>query len=352
MGAPGRVALLSLEPWDGVWRRNQHLAHQLVTQRLVGSLVFVEPPVKLRHKAPQQPELELRTVTPHLVLPRQRGGSALLRAELRGFTRRVDVLWVNDPVSGAACLRPGVRAVYDVTDDWRSADIPDSERAQLVTAEDVLAKRAQTVVCSQVLAERWSERYGIRPPVVQNAADTAAYRDAEPEQLPGLGPHVVYVGTLHRERLDVRLLVELAQSSAVGQVDLVGPDCLDEVSRETLLAAGVVLHGPVDHTRVPAIMAGADVLLCPHRVDAFTMSLDAIKAFEYLATDRSVVATPSSGFQDLSAPGLQVVPARDYVAAVVHALRSPARWPGRPTDGGWPARARRFAELLTGAHVE
>src|SRR4051812_30685158 len=41
---PPRVALLSLEPWDEVWRRNQHLASQLVAQDLASHLVFVEPP--------------------------------------------------------------------------------------------------------------------------------------------------------------------------------------------------------------------------------------------------------------------------------------------------------------------
>src|SRR4051794_13181470 len=36
-----RVVLLSLDPWDEVWRRNQHLAVRLVRLGLVESLVFV-----------------------------------------------------------------------------------------------------------------------------------------------------------------------------------------------------------------------------------------------------------------------------------------------------------------------
>lgn len=57
---------------------------------------------------------------------------------------------------------------------------------------------------------------------------------------------------------------------------------------------------------VPSWLVAFDVLICPHVVTDFTLSLDAIKAYEYLATARPVVATPTSGFQELNAPGLYV----------------------------------------------
>ena len=41
---PLRVALFSLEPWDEVWRRNQHLASRIAGTVDVESVVFVTPP--------------------------------------------------------------------------------------------------------------------------------------------------------------------------------------------------------------------------------------------------------------------------------------------------------------------
>lgn len=346
------LGVISLEPWDGVWRRNQHLVAQLMAQGSVAEVRFVSPATKLKHVARAWPLPGVEVLTPHLLLPRRRGGTALLTAEVRRWTASCEVLWINNARLGLEVLRSGQPAVYDVTDDWRSAELAVADRAALVRAEDGLAERATTVVCSQVLADRWVDRYGVRPTVVQNGVDLAAHELATPCVLPGPGPHVLYVGTLHRERLDIPLVAALASIPGVGQIDLVGPDCLDEASRLALLGTGrVVLHGPVGHHAVPGIMAGADVLLCPHVVDDFTMSLDAIKSFEYLATTRPIVATPTSGFQLLTnAPGLQVVSAADFPSAVALALAaSPGGWKGRAAGAGWAGRARQFALALEGA---
>lgn len=352
VGRIERLGVVSLEPWDDVWRRNQHLVNELVGQGLVGQVRFVAPAAKLRHVAAAKPIPRVQVRTPHLVMPTRYGGRRLVAAEVAQLMRGMDLLWINDATVGVQCLRPGQPAVYDVTDDWREAKLSTGDRSALIDAEAVLATRASTVVCSQVLADRWLSRYGVSPVVVQNGVDLEAHRLAKPVTLPGRGPHAVYVGTLHRERLDIRLLVELAGAPQLGQVDLVGPDCLDDESRRLLLATGkVVLHGPVGYNAVPGVMAGADVLLCPHLVNDFTLSLDAIKSFEYLATDRPVVATPSSGFQLLAGtPGLAVVSGSEFVDAVVHAVEQPGeRWSGRADEAGWPARARQFVAALDAA---
>src|SRR4051812_25183185 len=150
----GRVGVISLEPWDETWRRNQHLASRLVGRNLASEVLFVCPPTKLRHRASFSPQGSISVVTPHLVLPRRIGGLDLLALELRPRLRRVDTLWLNDAPLGIRCLGNRVPTVYDVTDDWRSADLSQSDRAALVAAEDRLAERVSTVVCSEVLRNR------------------------------------------------------------------------------------------------------------------------------------------------------------------------------------------------------
>ena len=76
---------------------------------------------------------------------------------------------------------------------------------------------ATTVVCSQVLAERWRARYGVALRLVQNGVDLAGHEAATPRKSAGGGPHMVYVGTLHAERLDVALLLRLARAMPGGQ---------------------------------------------------------------------------------------------------------------------------------------
>lgn len=341
------VGCISLEPWDDVWRRNQHFAWQLVEQGLVSWLVFVEPPRLGERPRRWSPRPGIQVVRPLLPAPKRLGGLQLAGALLRQTAlRHVDVLWINDATLGRHCLRSGVRAVYDVTDDWRTFDNPPYIRQRIVAAEDELARRARTIVCSQVLAQRWEERYGARPPVVQNAVDLEAFTNVVPRLLDGQGPHLGYVGTLHSQRLDVDLVLRLARELG-GTVHLVGPDSLDEAIRQRLVAEpGVRLHGPVPACEVPGWMTAMDVLVCPHLVNDFTLSLDAIKAHEYAAAGRPVVATPTSGFQLLDDPGITVVPPETFEAAAGAAVGGPGPVE-QPT--GWPERAHEFARHLLGA---
>ena len=337
------VACISLEPWDDVWRRNQHLAWQLVEQELVARLVFVEPPTLGKGWQRHSPRPGLDVVRPPLLGPKRLGGlrftGALLR---RTVLRDIDVLWVNDPTLGVHCLTPDRPASYDVTDDWRTFNDLQRIRRRIIKAEDRLARRASTIVCSQVLSERWSNRYRVASTVVQNAVDVEAFARSVPRELEGPGPHLGYIGTLHAFRLDVDLLLATVQTVG-GTLHLVGPDSLDDTSRRRLLRDGRIrLHGPVPAGDVPSWMRAMDVLLCPHLVNDFTLSLDAIKAHEYAAAGRPVVATPTSGFQLTGGPG--VVPASDFVAAVRAALK--ADQPAPQAVASWADRAPAFAGLL------
>jgi hypothetical protein len=89
------------------------------------------------------------------------------------------------------------------------------------------------------------------------------------------------------------------------------------------------------------------VHICPHLVDEFTLSLYANKVHEYLATDRPVVATPSCGFQDLTAAGLTVADRQSFTEAVHSAIGTgPFQ---RPVQASWDDRAAAFGEILNAA---
>jgi glycosyltransferase involved in cell wall biosynthesis len=181
--------------------------------------------------------------------------------------------------------------------------------------------------------------------VVKNAVDVASIRRARPLNLGGNGPHVGYVGTLHDERLDVAQVLKTAEELPIGRVHLVGPDSLSAVSRDRLLSnPRITLHGSVPASEVPSWLTAFDVLISPHVVSQFTLSLDAIKAYEYLATDRPVVATPTSGFQNLAVPGL-FVKTDDFADAVRLAAERRESFQRDVPD--WDDRAVQFAAALT-----
>jgi glycosyltransferase involved in cell wall biosynthesis len=367
------VVIASLEPWDEVWRRNQHLVAGLLRTDPRVRVLFVEPaPDPLHAVLSGRRPRRGRGLRPGPTLPGMSGDRMWLLEPTKWLPRRVDahvdsrvaervvaaathiglhdpVLWINDPAGATLLERTGWPALYDITDDWLAARRSEAEHARLVQHETyLLANCREVVVCSPHLAETKSARVPVT--LVQNAVDTEAYRvqHARPGDLPA-GPAAVYVGTVHRDRMDVDLCVATARASAgVGRLVLVGPDLLGREDRQRLTEAGVLLTGPRPFTEVPAYLQHARVLVVPHVVDDFTDSLDPIKVYEYRAARRPVVSTPVAGFREQAGRNAVTVASGEaFAAAVREALASEAE-PAVPIDGvpTWSDRVAQVRNVL------
>jgi Glycosyl transferases group 1 len=102
---------------------------------------------------------------------------------------------------------------------------------------------------------------------------------------------------------------------------------------------------------VPAYLQHADLVIVPHRLTPFTRSLDPIKAYESLAIQTPVVATPVAGFVEL-ADCVDVVPPGAFVSACQSALARPHRNPQRDGIPTWDDRAEAFEQVLVNAAHE
>ncbi|SOC57805.1 glycosyltransferase [Ornithinimicrobium cerasi] len=366
------LVVISLEVWDEVWRRNQHLVSGLLRTGRVDRVLFVEPAVDVVHdlRYRRRPEPGgLREVTldgtsgrlwalrPRKVLPRRidpRGDRRRARGVVttaRRLNLQDPVLWVNDP-GGVEVLRAsGWPALYDITDDWLLADRRDVELRRARRQEATLLRDCrEVVVCSPALARSRSATREVV--LIPNAADLAAYesRAPRPADLPA-GPVALYVGTAHRDRVDVDLLVrtsEAVRTDRAGSVVLVGPAPLPPTDLAALSRAGVLVLGPRPSIDVPAYLQHADVLMVPHVQTGFTSSLDPIKAYEYRAARRPVVATRVPGFEATSDPLVRTVETSIFAPAVITALRSQVPWtPGLPVDiPTWDERVLEMSYVL------
>ncbi|PJI94105.1 glycosyltransferase [Luteimicrobium subarcticum] len=368
---PRALVVTSLEAWDDVWRRNQHLVARLLRHDPELTVLFVEPAVDATHEMRRERRIRrgaglrngpmlkgvagsrLWLYQPTKLLPRRvdpgydaRRARAILRAAEAVGARR-PVIWINDP-STAALLDAGLPTLYDITDDWTAASRSKNELTKTIAYEETLLERAaEVVVCSPHLASLKGRTRAVH--LVTNGVDLAAYEadQPRPRDLPP-GPVALYVGTLHEDRLDVELVCRTArQIGGSGSLVLLGPDALEESSRSALVDAGVVLLGRRPHLAVPAYLQQADVLVVPHVVDAFTESLDPIKLYEYLAAGRHVVATPVAGFRDLDPDRATIADRARFADAVLAALEQDA--PRLvPPDGlaTWDRQSRLMAEVV------
>jgi teichuronic acid biosynthesis glycosyltransferase TuaH len=247
------------------------------------------------------------------------------------------LLWVNDPSGARVLAATGWPALYDVTDDWLAAVRTPAETRRLRNDEALLLRDChEVVVCSTYLART----KGANRPVtlVPNAVDLVPYQGpvARPADLPS-SPVAVYVGTVHTDRIDVDLCVDVARALGPGRLVLVGPAPLPRAEVERLVGSGVVLLGAKDRHDVPAYLRHADVLLVPHVVTPFTESLDPIKLYEYRAAGRPVISTPVAGFRETDDPLVTVVGRADYAAAVRDAVATAVTVPTVDAAHGGPS---------------
>jgi glycosyltransferase involved in cell wall biosynthesis len=373
------VIVISLEAWDTVWRRNQHLVSGLLRDDPSLRVLFVEPPADPVHAARRRnrprrgaglragPSLEgvdpgrLHLYQGTKALPRRVDPHAdqwladqvVVAADRLGFDD--PLLWLNDPAGAALLERTGWRALYDVTDDWLHAGHTGREHERLVVNEARLLRDADyVVVCSPALLASKSQARGGRPVrLVPNAVDIDAYQDPgpRPADLPD-GPVALYVGTVHRDRVDLELCARTARSLAGrAHAVLVGPAPLSASDRRRLENAGVLLLGARDARDIPAYLTHADVLLVPHVVTPFTDSLDPIKLYEYRAANRPVVSTRVAGFRDTDDPRVILTDPEDFPETVLEVVRTAPptgqlRKNATPETPSWAVRTLMMRSVL------
>jgi glycosyltransferase involved in cell wall biosynthesis len=370
------VVVISLEAWDSVWRRNQHLISRLLKGDETMRVLFVEPPADPLHelRSGRRPALgrrvrERRDVQPRLwtLLPLKAHPRRIERGADRRFARSVmraarrlgmtePVLWVNDPAAAEVSRATRWPTLYDITDDWAVADRPERTQQRVIAGEQyLLHNAAQVVACSAELVRRKTpDRPAELPPIalIPNGVDVELYRrpTERPADLPA-GKVAMYVGTLHADRLDVPLCVQTAQAlDETATVVFVGPNALGESDTRALRDAGVVLLGARPHEQVPAYLQHADVLLVPHLVNAFTDSLDPLKLYEYQAVGRPVVSTAVAGFRDSDGTQITAAGTSTFVGAVADALmpRTPAAPAVEVLGIDWITRTSAMAAALSG----
>lgn len=366
------LLVISLEAWDDVWRRNQHLVSRLLAADPSLRVLFVEPPADPLHDVVSRrrpargfaptpaPGFEGRLLRfrPVKALPRRidrRADERLARAVQRAAAAagmRHPLLWVNDPDGASVARLTGWPTLYDITDDWAAAERPAAEIARIRDDESWLLAHARAVVaCSPELVRRKSAGRTGAITLIPNAVDVEAYRAPRPRPADLPPRAAVYVGTLHTDRLDLDVCEATARAlGAEGRLVLVGPDALGDAATQRLRDAGALLLGPRARDDVIGYLQHADVLVVPHVVTPFTESLDPIKLYEYTAVGRPVIATPVAGFRDAADSQVRVVPASEFPGAVAAALAQPTASSARAKApvASWDERAAAMRAVIDG----
>lgn len=286
-------------------------------------VLWVSPPVdiarssfnKLLRAEPNQNEEFERLWTLNLVKPFPNIIGSLanqwihvqqIRKSLNKVFDRTPFVWVNDQ-NVAKLLPPlGLQpSVYDITDDWTAASLGPRQKARTVANDCwMIANTKKVIVCSPHLEKLKRDAQQLR--LVTNGVDAWRYH---PDNLAKLDcpadvrsiakPIIGYTGTLHTDRLNEHLVVQLAKELPHLSFVFVGPNSLDSKTNELLSKfPNIFILGAKSYEDLPSYVGQFDICLVPHRVNAFTDSLDPLKLYEYFATGKPIVSTKCAGFRD------------------------------------------------------
>ena len=376
------LLFVSLEDWDEVWRRNQFVCAKLIERNPALRILFVQPALDVSNA--------LRTGRfARLFQPRERSIGAdgrivctralkllpnswtwarkvnewMLRRHVLSVARRLGlgrpVLWLNphDAVHMVGRMRERA-TIYDITDDWTELTQSSALRELTIAQDAELCGRADAViVCSEKLLEK-KQSLARNLHLVPNGVDAAHYArvleatgplPAEAAAWPK--PVFGYTGSIHPDRVDVELVEKIARAFPSGTVALVGPMMLAAADRDRLLACGnVALTGAVAYEQLPEWMRAFDVCITPHRVTAFTESLNPIKLWEYLAAGKPIVSANVAGFRDYPQHVRVAVDHDDFIRGLREALQeAPGKSIARRAEVGghsWQARAEQIEAII------
>jgi teichuronic acid biosynthesis glycosyltransferase TuaH len=374
------IIFISLEDWDEVWRRNQIVCDELArrdpARRIVfvgrardvsnavrrgkmGPVFFSPPPVEASR--PNIVTTSAIKLLPNSIPAARAVNEWFLRRHLKSLVRKLHIvnpiLWINDHAAVHLVDHLGESGtVYDITDDWLTLAQSPRLTALIRRQDQTLCEKADAIIaCSTHLVElkrSFSEKMSLIP----NGVDLERYarpllppKDLTP--LKASHPLVGYVGTIHPDRLDVPLLIEVAKILPQATFLLIGPNHLDSTDRDRLaLLPNVKLKAPIPFEDVPAWMQAFDVAMTPHRVTPFTESLNPIKLWEYLAVGRPIVSTPVAGFREFPQWVDLASTAWEFAAAITLSLgEPPALMSGRRAEAAknsWALRVDQIEEVL------
>jgi len=292
--------------WSVVYQRPQHLVSRLARHHPV---LFIEEPVHTHGEARLErtaaaPNVEV--LTPHTPLGTCGFDDAqlsMLKSLLAGFLRErgpgEHIAWFYTPMAVPLLdeLQPRV-VVYDCMDELSA--LPNAP-PQLQQREAALFERADLVLTGGPASYEAKRRLHAKVQCLPSAVDAdhfspqrLKHNSDEAKEAAHLQAHIRfprlgYCGVID-ERLDLRLIADLADARPFTQIVMVGPVVkIDPASLPR--RANIHWLGLQPYALLPYLMAPWDVCLMPFALNDATRFISPTKTLAYMAAEKPVVST-------------------------------------------------------------
>jgi len=248
---------------------------------------------------------------------------------------RQPILWLCRPWQADVVGRYGERLLlYHVVDEYAAYEVEFADRAGMVRREAIVAmergllRQADLVIVTSPALLKAKRPFNPHTYLVRNGVDYAAF-DAvladpspPPSDIAALPPPVIGFAGVINEKIDLRLLREVACAHPEWSLALIGPITL-RFGREQLgwlELPNVHFLGFKPVELLPRYIAACQVCLMPYKVNEWTRHIDPLKMYEYLAAGRPVVSTDIPSARDFAPPLRIAHDAHGFVSEIEAAL--------------------------------
>ena len=338
--------------WDFVWQRPQHLLSRYAQY---GRVFYVEDPFV--HPDQVEPHLEikerpngLKVVVPHMphgltMQASEQIQEGLLKQYFVEQKIEQYVFWYYTPMSlGRSRSFSPVLTVYDCMDELAAFKFAPAE---LQPREQELFKKADLVFTGgQTLHEAKSKQHddahAFPSSIDKDHFGQARQPMPEPADQASIAhPRIGFFGVVD-ERLDIKLLSQLATNHSQWQFVIIGP--VVKISHDELPKNKNIHYlGGKDYKELPSYLRGWDVATLLFADNESTKFISPTKTPEYLAAGKPVVSTP---IRDVVRPygDLNLVhiaaEAKEFGAAIEKAL-------AQRTDTDWQRRTDEYLATIS-----
>jgi glycosyltransferase involved in cell wall biosynthesis len=266
-------------------KRNGKGVSIFVNREVNGRLIFYQPVV-----LPQGPIIGLAKIN-----------KCISRIWLKHIIKKKNlgdfVVWLNHPHQAHyASLFADKFVFYDCMDSWREFNLG-REKKLIEKEEDYILSIANAVFASsQLLLDRMKEKCK-QVYLIPNAAEVKHFAQAVNTKLPIppdlkvlKRPLIGYIGTV-AEWHDMELISFAARSKQDFNFVFIGPIGENADISECNGIPNIHFLGGKTYEILPNYLQHIDVCILPFRTGDFAASIDPVKAYEYLAAGKPVVAT-------------------------------------------------------------
>lgn len=270
-------------------------------------------------------------------------------AEFLGMTD--SILLLQNPMAIGAAQSVHKRGfVFDAIDNWLYH--PQMKDKALIRRNyDYVTARADLILTvSQALADFFRKNGNTH--WISNGVDAEFFA---PARKPACGKTRVvgYVGKI-QDRVDFDLAERCLQAHPDWEFRFLGPVYSQQQRIDALKQRypNIRFTGDIPYSRLPEAMRDFDIAIIPHRVDAFTESMNPLKLYEYLAAGKPVVTMDVAGTSSISPYVLIAQTPGDFLRQLDRAAAltaSPDQIAASiPAEYTWQNRTAEILRLMSG----